>query len=178
MNGKRTRIGHLCKYSPWECQKTLYLAAGSPAWLSTLKRCTTGREMTLTLDSSQTEPLGDAPLPAAYRATRQDWKYCAILLAILLAMYLVLQNGLWSSGPDTAFYISVARDVALGRGLTFNGDPVGRAPPGWPLVLAAAMKISPTFRFINLVPMVLILASMGMWFFIIRRLADTSKTFW
>jgi len=134
--------------------------------------------MTLALDNSQPDPVGTAPLPAAFVPTRQDWKYCAVLLAILLAMYLFLQNGLWASGPDTALYISVARDIALGRGLTFNGDPVGRAPPGWPLVLAAAMKISPTFRFINLAPMVFILASIGMWFFVIRRLTDTSKSFW
>src|SRR5258708_6749030 len=92
-------------------------AAGSPAWLSELKRCRTPGEMTLAFDNAQTESVGTAPLPAAFVPTSQDWKYCAVLLAILLAMYLLLQNGLWASGPDTALYISVARDIALGRGL-------------------------------------------------------------
>lgn len=134
--------------------------------------------MTHTLASAPTDSTRSDPITAPFTPTRQDWKYCGILVGILLCLYLLLQNGLWASGPDTAYYISVARDVALGRGLTFNGEPVGRAPPLWPLVLAAAMKISPTFRFINLVPMACILASIGMWFFILRRLTTLKKAFW
>jgi hypothetical protein len=134
--------------------------------------------MTQTLASPAADSVGLEPMPAPFIPTQRDWKYCGILLGVLLCLYLLIQNGYWASGPDTAYYIAVARDVALGRGLTFNGDPVGRAPPGWPLVLAAAMKISPTFRFINLVPMACILASIGMWYFVLRRLTTTHKAFW
>lgn len=116
--------------------------------------------------------------PTAYPSTRrQDLVYCALLLLILLAFYLLLQNGRWFSGPDTAFYISIARNIALGRGFVFNGGAVARTPPGWPLALAGAMKISPSFLFINLLPMACVLAAAGIWYFCLRRLVAPARAF-
>jgi hypothetical protein len=103
---------------------------------------------------------------------RADWKYWASGVAILAAAYLLLQNGKWVSGPDTAFYISVARNVALGRGFNFNGAVVGRIPPLWPSVLAAGMRISSSFAFLNLLPMVCLLGGMSTWYWVLRRLTS------
>ena len=88
----------------------------------------------------------DAKSAAAEQAPRGDVKYWLIGVAILAVVYLLLQNGKWCSGPDTAFYISVARNLALGRGFNFNGAVVGRIPPLWPAVLAAGMKVSTSFN--------------------------------
>src|SRR5437764_9289781 len=103
---------------------------------------------------------------------RADWKYWIAGVAILAVAYVLLQNGKWVSGPDTAFYISVARNVALGRGFIFNGAVVGRIPPLWPSVLAAGMRISTSFAFLNLLPMVCLLGGMSVWFWVLRRLTS------
>ena len=100
-----------------------------------------------------------------------DRKYCLAAIGILALLYLVVLNGHWAPGPDTPFYVSVARSLAMGRGYAFNGDPVAKIPPGWPLLLAGAMKISPSFWFLNLLPMACMLASAGMWYWILRRFA-------
>jgi hypothetical protein len=100
-----------------------------------------------------------------------DRKYCLLAVLILGAAYLLLLNGHWAPGPDTPFYVSVARNLALGRGYAFNGEAVAKIPPGWPLLLAGAMKISPSFWFLNLVPMACLLASAAIWYRILRRMA-------
>jgi hypothetical protein len=124
-------------------------------------------------------PLGGAPLPvAASWSLRGEWKYWGTALGALLVLYLLLQHGLWAAGPDTAFYISIARDLAQGRGYTFGLVSVARAPPLWPLLLAGAMKISASFAFLNLVPMALILGSAAMWYCILRRLVDARRAMW
>src|SRR5438128_8646857 len=94
---------------------------------------------------------------------RADWKYWIAGVAILAVAYVLLQNGKWVSGPDTAFYISVARNLALGRGFVFNGAVVGRIPPLWPAVLAAGLKGSTSFALSNLLPMVCLLGGMAGW---------------
>src|SRR5258706_6606060 len=103
---------------------------------------------------------------------RSDWKYWLLGTVILAVAYLMLQNGKWVSGPDTAFYISVARNVALGRGFNFNGAVVGRIPPLWPAMLAAGMKVSTSFAFLNLLPMVCLLGGMSVWFWVLRKLTS------
>lgn len=110
--------------------------------------------------------------------TRRDWRVCGAATAILLVLYLLLQNGLWAAGPDTAFYTSVARELAREAQFKFNGGFVGRAPPGWPVVLSLGMRISPTFAFINLIPMACILATVAMWYFILRRFVASKQAFW
>src|SRR5678815_1689521 len=92
--------------------------------------------------------------PAAQETPRPDVKYWLIGTAILAVAYLLLQNGKFVSGPDTAFYNSVARNLALGRGFNFNGAVVGRIPPLWPALLAAGMKVSGSFALLNILPMV------------------------
>lgn len=118
-----------------------------------------------------TLPIADCRLPIEQSSTGKDRRYCIIAVGVLAILYLLLLNGHWAPGPDTPFYVSVARNLALGRGYTFNGDPIAKIPPGWPLLLAGAMKISPSFWFLNLLPMACVLASAGMWYWILRRFA-------
>src|SRR3954468_25013111 len=114
----------------------------------------------------------DAKTAAKEEVARGDWTYWSIGMVILGVAYVLLHNGKWQSGPDTAFYISVARNVASGKGFVFNGAVVGRIPPLWPAVLAAGMKVSTSFAFLNWLPMIFLLGAMGVWYWVLRRLSS------
>lgn len=109
---------------------------------------------------------------AKEEALRADVRYWLVGLAILGVAYALLHNDKLVSGPDTSYYISVARNVALGKGYVFNGAVVGRAPPLWPAVLAMGMKVSASFGFLNWLPMIFLLGGMSVWYWVLRRLAD------
>src|SRR3954470_503357 len=118
-------------------------------------------------------PADEAASAAKEDASRADLRYWLVGMIILGAAYLLLHNGKWVSGPDTAFYISVARNVASGKGFVFNGAVVGRIPPLWPAVLAAGMKISTSFGFLNWLPMICLLGAMGVWYWVLRRFSNS-----
>jgi len=125
--------------------------------------------------------MAEVQSPADVR--RRDRRYFAALLLIVLALYLLLYNGFWSPGADTAFYIGLGRslalhDFSLKSGCFFNENFQARCPPFWPLLLAAGMKISPAFWFLNLLPLGCMLLSIGMWYWCVRRLVPPGKAFW
>jgi hypothetical protein len=107
-----------------------------------------------------------------------EWKCCLGGMLVLALAYLLLQNGHWIPGTDTSFYISVSRNVAMGKGFVFNGGPVGKIPPLWPATLALAMRISTSFWFLNMIPTVALIAAAGFWYWVLRRLASPIKCFW
>jgi hypothetical protein len=138
--------------------------------------------MTLSLTTVVSSP---SPLTEVSMTAREDspgarceWRYCLAGVAILGVAYLLLQNGKWVSGPDTAFYISVARNLALGRGFIFNGAVVGRIPPLWPAVLALGMKISTSLWLLNLLPMIGLLGGAAVWYWVLRRLTSPRGALW
>lgn len=125
------------------------------------------------------EPVNVLPMEkGALNTSAADWKYCLGGMLVLAIAYLLLQNGHWIPGTDTSFYISVSRNVAMGKGFVFNGGPVGRIPPLWPVTLALTMKISTSFWFLNMIPMVAQIAAAGFWYWGLRRLASPIKCFW
>lgn len=91
------------------------------------------------------------------------------VVATLLVLYLLVHNPYWVPGGDSEVYIAIARNLATGRGYMFNGQPVSMVPPGWPLVLAAAMKISPSFSLLKLLTMSCMLGSLAMAYWVCRR---------
>jgi hypothetical protein len=93
-------------------------------------------------------------------------------MGTLLVLYLLLQNPYWVPGGDSEVYTAIARNLAAGKGYTFNGQPVSLLPPGWPLFLGAAMKISPTFLFLKLLTMSCMLGSLAIAYWICRRFAS------
>lgn len=100
-----------------------------------------------------------------------------LLLGILGALYMGLQNGQWAPVSDADGYISIARNVLQGNGVSFNGYPAARIPPGWPCVLAAAMAVSPSFWFLNLLQMGLFLLAMGLYYRLLVRHAPPTAAF-
>jgi hypothetical protein len=129
---------------------------------------------TAEITNVQTEPL------AGLRTLRRRFatESAADLLAFsgcmgtLLVLYLLLQNPYWVPGGDSEVYTAIARNLLQGEGHTFNGQPVSMVPPGWSWALAAAMKISPEFRFLKLVTMSCMLGSLAMTYWICRRFAS------
>jgi hypothetical protein len=87
-------------------------------------------------------------------------------------MYLLLENPWWVPGGDSEVYIEIAKNLALGNGLLWNGRPVGMVPPGWPMVMALVMKISPTFLALKLLTLACMLGALGCFYWICRRFAS------
>jgi len=99
----------------------------------------------------------------------KEWRIWFALVAALLVIYLPLQNPYWVPGGDSEFYTTVARNLAQHHGFTYGGEQVGIVPPLWPLILAAAMRISSSFVFLKLLPMCSMLGSWFMFYWILRR---------
>ncbi len=108
----------------------------------------------------------------------RDWKLCLGAVLILSILYSPLYSAHFSPGSgDDAFYLSVARNLATGQGYRWNGSPVMIAPPGWPLVLAAAMRFFPQFAVLNLIPLALCLIAAGLWYWVLRRFTSAGHAF-
>jgi hypothetical protein len=109
---------------------------------------------------------------------RDPRRTCALLLALVCLCYLPLYTTQWSpSGGDDAYYLTVARNLAARRGYTWQGVPALWTPPAWPALLALAMGVSPSFAFLNLMLSALLLAALGLWFSILRRLCSSAEAF-
>ena len=100
---------------------------------------------------------------------RSRWHIWAILMSAIAAIYLLMFNPYWVPGGDSELYIAGGRSWATGCGHTFNGQFVSISPPGWPLVMAAAMKISPTFGFLKLITIACMTFTMGFWYWFLLR---------
>jgi 4-amino-4-deoxy-L-arabinose transferase-like glycosyltransferase len=67
---------------------------------------------------------------------------CGILVRLFIALYPGnAPRAPWSGGGDTSAYITLAENIAAGRGLSYAGEPSAFRPPGYPLILAASIKI-------------------------------------
>jgi hypothetical protein len=105
------------------------------------------------------------------RATdaRTAWRIWAILVTAIGFIYLLMYNPYWVPGGDSELYVAAGRSWATGLRHTFNGQFVSICPPGWPLIHAAAMKISPTFGFLKLLTLLCMTAAMGLWYWFLLR---------
>jgi hypothetical protein len=95
-----------------------------------------------------------------------------VALAVILLLFGLLHNRFWSRGGDGDVYLGLSRSIALGEGYRCNSQPVAIVPPGWPIVLAGAMRIDPSFAFLKLVPMLLLAGAFLVWYRILLRLAS------
>ncbi|MGD2176134.1 MAG: hypothetical protein PVJ27_12075, partial [Candidatus Brocadiaceae bacterium] len=128
--------------------------------------------------TSENVPRQTPSTPAAVPSdTRWDWVLCGLLVLILAFYYGLLQNGQWVPVSDSDGYIAVARNIVVGKGMRFNGYPARRMPPGWPYAVAAAMGVSGSFRFLNLLPMTMFLGAMALGYRIVRRLVRPPVAF-
>ncbi|HMO27262.1 MAG TPA: hypothetical protein PKB10_13445, partial [Tepidisphaeraceae bacterium] len=129
----------------------------------------------MTLPAGISTPLPSRVGPAAPGVVRSAVdapgrnRWMLVAIAPLAILYLLLFNPMWVPGGDSDFYLVVARNLVTGNGYTFNGEPVGMSPPGWPMVLAGLMWISPTFGFIKLTMIGFMLTSLGLAYRVLLR---------
>jgi hypothetical protein len=114
--------------------------------------------------------------PTAARA--QEAARLACLAGALLVLYGLLFNGQWvPGGGDEAYYLSIGRSITQTGEFVSNGLPVVTVPYGWPYLIAAAMKISLSFSFLNLLPLTLVLGALLLWYRVLRRIMDARIAF-
>src|SRR5688500_6808587 len=80
------------------------------------------------------------------------------LYAALVVFYLLGFNGQWRPEPDSALYLTIGRNLALGEGYTYHGHSHRLVFPGLPLLFAGLFRV---FRTDSLVPHHLIMLAMG-----------------
>jgi len=73
-------------------------------------------------------------------------RYRKWLLAMLVAFYVAGFNGQWRMEPDSALYLAIARNLAVGEGYTYHGRPNAIAYPGLPYVMAGIFKLMPAYH--------------------------------
>ncbi len=118
-----------------------------------------------------------SPQPEAGAEGQRPWKPSLVLALILGVLYGLLQNGQWGPISDADVYVTVARNIVLGQGFTFNGLPVRVYPPGWPYVLAGLMQVSASFLFLNIVQAAMGLAWLLVFYRILLRLTTPRRSF-
>jgi hypothetical protein len=64
-----------------------------------------------------------------------------VCLIALAALYAATFNGQWRIEPDSALYLSLARNLARGRGYVYHGMPQTLAYPGLPVLVAGTFRI-------------------------------------
>lgn len=114
-------------------------------------------------------------LPADTATPRRQWLGMLWTLLGLLLLFGLLQNPYWIPSGDSEFYIAIARDMVRGLGYQWNGQAVAMSPPGWPLVMAAVMKISPYFLPLKLLTMTCMTAALLCAYWIVVRFVSPEK---
>jgi hypothetical protein len=110
--------------------------------------------------ASRPDPVGsDDARPRAYARVLAfvDAHRYKLFLA-LAALYLLGFNGQWRPEPDSALYLSIGRNLALGEGYTYHGESHRLVFPGLPLVFAGLFK---AFGTASLIPHHLVMLAMG-----------------
>ena len=96
------------------------------------------------------------------------WVWIAVTL-VLAAFYGLLINPHWVISGDGDAYLGLARSIAQGDGYTHNGQVVGLVSPGWPLLLAGAMRVTDQFVLLKLLPASFGVAAFSLMYRVLRR---------
>jgi len=94
-------------------------------------------------------PSGSAPRRSANHLLELADRYRWWVFAAIALLYLAGFNGQWHVEPDSALYLTLARNLATGQGYTYHGQIDHLAYPGWPGLVAVSFKI---FGVGNLLP--------------------------
>lgn len=120
-----------------------------------------------------------ASSPLRKAVAQNEWPdrvvFPAMLGAVVL-LYGLLQNPYWVPAGDSELYTAAARNLAAGKGYTFNGDHVAMIPPGWSWMMAGVMKLTPSVLPLKLLAMGCMVASLAISYFIVRRFMSPAKS--
>lgn len=84
-----------------------------------------------------------APAPTVWSDRLLNWadRNRRVLLTTLVLAYCIGFNGQWRVEPDSALYLTLARNLAAGHGYTYHGQMHQLAYPGLPYAMAGLMKV-------------------------------------
>lgn len=99
----------------------------------------------------------------------------AILTVGLLLLYGLLQNQYWVPAGDSELYTAAARNMALGHGYTFLGQPVAISPPGWSFMMSIVMRATSLIWPLKLMAMACMTASLLMGYWVARRFVSPTQ---
>jgi len=103
------------------------------------------------------------------------WRLCFLVLIVNAFIFTLVNNGTWiPGGGDGAYYLSIGRNLASGSGYHWQEAPVLN-PPGWPLFLSVAMRVSQSFVILNLLLIAFMLAASGIWFWVLQRIVSAGR---
>lgn len=107
------------------------------------------------------------------RSPRQwgDREICFVTLALCALILAGVYHPHWVRGGDSEVFLGIGRHLARGNGFTYNGQPVGLVPPGWPLVLAGGMWFTSLIGVLKLLLVGSILVYLGCAYRVLRRFA-------
>jgi 4-amino-4-deoxy-L-arabinose transferase-like glycosyltransferase len=99
----------------------------------------------------------------------RPWMLWAVLL-VQAGLWLGLADNSWRASPDSGLYLGLGRSLAQGQGYVFNHQFHSMVPPGYPLFLAAVMKLfGESFLAMNLSQLATGLACTPVAFLLLRR---------
>ncbi|WP_428939134.1 hypothetical protein [Fontivita pretiosa] len=107
--------------------------------------------------------------PAGGVRQNRDAIWLVATMLVVLALFVPLLNPYWVPVSDSDAYLAMARSVARGQGVRFNNQPVAVVPPGWPILLGTAMKLSSSFLVLKLVLLAGLMVFLGACWWVIRR---------
>ncbi len=105
-----------------------------------------------------------ARLPASERFAAWADRHRVLFLGAVVVLYLLGFNGRWRIEPDSALYLSIARNLAEGRGFRYLGQPNNLVYPGLPWLVAGTFELfgSAALWPANLLMMLSGLATLGL----------------
>ncbi len=115
-------------------------------------------------------------MSAAVRWLRQaDGLGVVALIVSLLTLFGLVHNPWWVPTGDSEVFLVTARNFYNGDGLTFLGDPLRVAPPGWPIVLAFLMWLGGgLIAVLKLAQIVFMIGGLLLMYFVLRGGLDAS----
>ena len=107
------------------------------------------------------------------QSTPRQRLFIALLSVLILAvsvLYIGRGSDYWEINTDSALYVGTARSIAAGEGISFDGEPMVKAPPGLPLLLAAQIMVfGESYRILASISALTVLGYLVCCFVLIRR---------
>lgn len=99
------------------------------------------------------------------------------LMIALVVLYLAGYNTAWRYQPDSALYLEIGRNIAEGRGFTYQGVDNRLAYPGLPYLLATIHRVAPGYAIAaaNAVMLLIAMAALAATYRLLCRAAGRGR---
>jgi hypothetical protein len=102
--------------------------------------------------------------------------FACLAASSVCASYLLMVNRYWHFTPDSAVYLTLARNLLAGKGYVFNGVRHTKCPGRMPFLLSLLLRASNEFVWLNLAQCLIMLAALAILFLALRLVADPTTS--